>query len=383
MSLGLLAVHLQERLDIRLLAPLGSSALQYLSGLGIHTMGLTHGVYEDTRIARHIRGWGLPRGQQTLMNIGRRLAFDRLASREIESIVRLWKPDVVHTNNSLHFNLSDIEAAGRADCLVVCHVRQVHRPSRHEVSVARGSVDMFITPSAAAATAYEQGGVQRDRILVLPNPVDLAAFERVSDASRVQSRCALGVDKTDVLVVCVGRLVRLKGTHILVRAISVLREQGVPVKLVVVGDGPEKERLEGMASTLNLKACVRFVGYQRHVLNWLRCSDILVQPSITADTFPRSVIEAMAVGLPVVGTRVGGIPEAVEDQITGFVVEPGSVDDLASALQKIATDTSVRANMGAVARQRALDRFRPEEYALRVSGVYDRLLTGVVPRCES
>lgn len=143
-------------------------------------------------------------------------------------------------------------------------------------------------------------------------------------------------------VVAVGRLVRMKGFDLLLQASKRLVDLGVDHKLIIVGDGPERQRLESLRNKLSLQRVATMVGYAPPdmVKSVLLKATVFVLPCIrdpvlrTQDGIPVALMEAMALGIPVVSTRISGIPEMVEDGVSGFLVEPGNPDELAEAIQR-------------------------------------------------
>jgi glycosyltransferase involved in cell wall biosynthesis len=166
----------------------------------------------------------------------------------------------------------------------------------------------------------------RDRIGVVPNGVDLQPRRYGSGTG----------------IVYVGRLIRAKGLDELVDAMQRLPGE----HLTIVGDGPERKRLEEKARGLS----VTFTGHVDHATarQHIRAARCLALPSYT-EAFPNVVLEAMASGVPVVATLTGGVPSLVQDGKTGFLVPPGSVEDLAGALAKLTQDESLCLTMGASA----------------------------------
>lgn len=136
-------------------------------------------------------------------------------------------------------------------------------------------------------------------------------------------------------MVCVGRFVEQKGHPILIDATALLRDRGVDFELVLVGDGPLRGDLEEQIRAHGLGERVRLVGWQSNeaVRAWLRDSRALVLPSF-AEGLPVVIMEALAVGRPVVSTQIAGIPELVRPGETGWLVTPGSVEALAVAIRE-------------------------------------------------
>jgi glycosyltransferase involved in cell wall biosynthesis len=152
-------------------------------------------------------------------------------------------------------------------------------------------------------------------------------------------------------VVCVGRLVPEKGQMVLVQAAKQLADEGVAARIVFVGDGRSREELEAEASKYGIDAL--FVGYvgEEEVPKWLSQADVFCLPSF-AEGVPVVLMEAMAAGLPVVTSRIAGIQELVEDDVSGFVLPPGRDDLLATALSTIARDRTRGRAMGMSGRQK-------------------------------
>jgi glycosyltransferase involved in cell wall biosynthesis len=155
-------------------------------------------------------------------------------------------------------------------------------------------------------------------------------------------------------VVSVARLRAPKDVLTLVRAVALLPPGGV--RALVVGDGPERSELSAEIGRLGLDGAVDLAGERDDVAELLAAADVFVLPS-RSEGLPMSVLEAMAAGLPVVASAVGGVPELVEDGETGILVPPGRPDALAAALGGLAADPALRARLGAAGRRRAEARF--------------------------
>jgi glycosyltransferase involved in cell wall biosynthesis len=274
---------------------------------------------------------------------------------------------VVHANNSATLNLPELVAARLWNRSLICHIRRIHTLSVLDKWAAE-RVTRFIAVSEAAKQNYVDQGIDEDRISVVHNSVPLDRFApRPSDP---HLRSELGLDPRIPCVGVLTRLVPLKGVHILIQACALAMSQGAIFQLLVVGGGPDEKRLRLLARDLGLEPYVRFVGEVRDVAPYIPCCDIVVQPSVEADAFPRSVIEAMACGKPVIGSRVGGIPEAIVDSESGLLVNPGSVEELASALIALLQNEQWRVGLGVKARHRAEAEFSPEVFAERIRGIY-------------
>ncbi len=198
------------------------------------------------------------------------------------------------------------------------------------------------------------------RTVVIRNAVDVAGA-RLGEPARRQR----------ALIVAVGRLKAPKDFVSLVRALGRLAPDSF--EAVIVGDGPDRARLEDEIGHLGLAGRVRLAGERRDVAELLADADVFALSS-SSEGMPVSVLEAMAAGLPVVASRVGGVPEQVVDGETGLLVEPGDPEDLAEALARLVGDRELRGRLGAAGRARAEDAFDLEPFRRAHLELYSREL---------
>ncbi|MFY1691960.1 glycosyltransferase [Plantactinospora sp. WMMB782] len=211
-------------------------------------------------------------------------------------------------------------------------------------------------------------GYPADRLVVLPTGVDV---DLIAPAGPVETPRILHV----------ARLVEKKGTADLLRAFAVVRRAVPDAELVVVGDGPLRESLDALAAQLDIAAAVRFLGALPHpeTLGWLRRSRLLCQPSVTAasgdqEGLPTVLLEAAASGRPVVGTRHGGIAEAVTDGTDGYLVAERDVAGLAERLTALLADPDLCRRFGEAGRRTAVERFNLRSQTDRLESLYRTLL---------
>ena len=207
-------------------------------------------------------------------------------------------------------------------------------------------------------------GARRDRFFFVPNVVDTAAF--TPEPRTANKR---------VLVLAVGSLVPVKRLDRFVRAVSALRGRTeVQMQAVIVGDGPMRSQLESLSGELGLtSAQLQFPGTAPDIMNWYRKADLVVLTSEREGT-PNVILEAMASGLPVVATRVGGVPALVRDDETGYIVDPDDEASLAAAILKLVQAPDKRLAFGLLAR-----RFVEEHHGLpELTAALRRLYDGVL-----
>jgi glycosyltransferase involved in cell wall biosynthesis len=154
---------------------------------------------------------------------------------------------------------------------------------------------------------------------------------------------------------CVAHLIPDKGVDVLLRALPALTS---PVwRLSVVGEGPQASELEALAGDLGVKGRVRFLGLRDDVDRLLQRSDVLVHPAVWQEALGYTVLEGMSSAVPVIASRVGGIPELIDDGQNGFLVPPGDPEAIAEKLNLLASDPGLRESLGEAARARVVDRF--------------------------
>ena len=207
---------------------------------------------------------------------------------------------------------------------------------------------------------------------VIPNGVDLERYEALP--SKVAIRAELGLDDDDRIAVFVGTLRPVKGVKYLIEAMSIIKHRCATARLLLVGDGEERQSIEGMVKELNLEDTVTFLGRMSNdkVPKHMAASDVFVLPSLS-EGFPVTVLEAMATGLPVVASRVRGLPEIIEDGRNGFLVEPKRPDQIADRVLVLLADSGLRQEVAAINREKARQ-YSWENTVEQVEAVYRRAL---------
>ena len=177
------------------------------------------------------------------------------------------------------------------------------------------------------------------------------------------------------MVLAVGRVSQEKGHADLIRAAAVLEAMsGAPrFRVVLVGDGPERERLAQLASQLGIEKRIVFAGFQRDTKPYYAMATAMAVPSYSEGS-PNVVLEAMAAGLPIAANAVGGVPEILEENVTGLMVPPHDLEAMAKVLVRILSDAELRARLGAAARARTESSHTPEAYRRTLVEFYQNTL---------
>jgi glycosyltransferase involved in cell wall biosynthesis len=213
-----------------------------------------------------------------------------------------------------------------------------------------------------------------ERFAVIRLGIELEERVRPQDDGRAETRRYLGVPADRFVVGWVGRMTAVKRTDDVLESFRRLREGGVDASLWLVGDGPDRGRLERRASELGVIRDTLFLGYQEDVAPYYAAFDALVLPSANEGT-PVSVIEALAAKTPVVATRVGGVPDVVREGEEGFLVDAGDTEELAERLTRLARDPDLRRRLGESGRDRVLKRYAVERLLDDIDRLYRELLT--------
>ncbi|MEM7200174.1 MAG: glycosyltransferase family 4 protein [Planctomycetota bacterium] len=307
----------------------------------------------------------------------RRLSCLAPAVRALGRIIERERIDVVHAN-TLWGGYAALAAARRLGAPCVWHVRDMTYPRLARWAVRHA--DAWIANSqATAATIAETGGT------VIHNGVDRAFFD--AGERRAELRQELGLPADQLIVTMAGRLDPWKGHALLLDAMALLRgPASARVTFVVAGEvtftgGRSRlqdyvQSLRERAESLGVASRVRWLGRCDDVPRLLAGSDVLVHPSVEPEPFGRSIAEAQAAGLAVVGANHGGIPELIDDDVDGLLFRPRDPAALAAALHRALEDAALRQRLGKAARDRARRTLRSEMHARAVEGVYRRALAG-------
>jgi glycosyltransferase involved in cell wall biosynthesis len=236
--------------------------------------------------------------------------------------------------------------------------------------ISNSCIDVVITVSKANVPfLHSKHGISPGKIVVVHNGV---AIETRQDRA-VLNRDTLGLGADEFVVGFVGSLTERKGHRIAFKALKMLQEERAPVRLVLVGDGELEPALRNAAVTEGLEKQIHFLGHRDDVRSVMGLFDVLVLPSFM-EGLPLVILEAMAEGLPVVATDVYGVPEAVVDGETGYVIKAGDAPALAHRIKNLAQSQELCTRMGENGKARALEHFSQERMVAETEQVYRNLL---------
>ncbi len=326
---------------------------------------------------------------ETIEDLHREIAplRDARAVTRLARLIRRERPAILHTHTAKAGAVGRIAAllAGDARPPIVVHTFHGHVLRGYfgpvktfgfrllERLLARMTTQLIAVSPEVRDDLVRLGVAPESKFAVVRLGIELDERVGSDGARRRGTRRVLGIPEEAFVVGWFGRMTAVKRTPDVVRAFRGAVDEGVDARLLLVGDGPERDGLERLAHELGVMRRCLFLGYQEEVGRYYDAIDVLVLPSANEGT-PVSVIEALAAARPVVATRVGGTPDVVRDGVDGFLVEPGDVDAISARLAELAGDPELRARMGAAGRERVGERYAVGRLVADTERLYRSLL---------
>ncbi|NJD88083.1 MAG: glycosyltransferase [Betaproteobacteria bacterium] len=290
----------------------------------------------------------------------------------LHAMVKLLKArhfDVINTHSSTDSWLTAASACLIHRHLPIVRTRHISAPVPRNLMTRwlyrEASRRIVTTGERLRLQVIEETGVDPSHVVSIPTGIDLDRF-RPGDAAA--ARAAVGMPAEGALIGIVATLRSWKGHRYLLEAFAGMADRGA--RLLVVGDGPQREPLEALARELGVAERVRFAGNQEDVTPWLQAMDLFCLPSYANEGVPQALMQAMACGLPVISTPVGSIAEIVQDGDTGRLVPPEDAAALRVAIEALLADADARARLATSARSAALQRFGEDRMVERMIDVF-------------
>lgn len=287
---------------------------------------------------------------------------------KIKQVLREYKPDIIHLHNIFYqvspsvllgvgniptvLTLSSYELICPTGALIKPDGYRCVSPGKHDLRCT-GSIKgylyetikqfihkyllkkiaIYIAPSESIKGDFSNQKIISSPITVIHNGIQLMEFSPMVNYKRL---------------LYVGRLSKEKGVEVLLRAIKIIKERIPEIIVDIVGDGPEKNILMKLSNDLDLDNNVRFVGSIPHnkIGDFYKLCTAIIVPSICADNFPTVCIEAMSIGRPIIGSRVGGIPELIDDRNTGYLIQSGNPEQVANKVTYLVKHPDLIRSMG-------------------------------------
>lgn len=317
------------------------------------------------------------RGLQVKTILERRAFDQRVVGRVIELIDEV-NADIVHTHDFRSNMFGLLAAKLRRKPIVTTIHGWIANDVKGKLYVTADKAvlrffDHIITVSERTRDLAEAAWISRRKLTVIPNALMLDRYQpnRHDDSFRRE----IGVNADTLLVANIGRLSPEKGQMEFLQAARVLAERGENIKFILIGIGPDQEKLEQYVAQHSLGEAVVFAGFRQDMIGVYNSLDLVVQSSYT-EGMPNVVLEALLMEVPVIATDVGGTAEVLKDGQTGVLIRSGAIDEI---VEQIAVYRRAPARLRAMAKQGRLDisaRYDHRQRVDRLATLYDRLLNG-------
>jgi len=305
-------------------------------------------------------------------------AFDTRVIGQLRQLFREQAPDIIQTHSLKSHFLVRLTRPAKTPWIAFHHGYTTTDVKMHLYNqLDRWSLpaaDRVITVCSPFAEMLARGGVKRECIRVLQNTIELPDGP---DESPSSLRSRYGLPDHARIVLAIGRLSREKGHRHLVEAASLLHRNrpDIDFQILLIGDGPERARLEAQVDGLGLREHVRFLGHQQNPVPFYELADVFVLPSLTEGS-PNVLLEAMMARTPTIATPVGGVPEMVQDGRSALLVKAGDPAALAGGIAKLLDDPALGSTLAGNAHADVLAKHSPEAYCASLLGIYRDLLGG-------
>lgn len=305
----------------------------------------------------------------------KRKGFDLKLLCCLASAFRRHRVDVVHTHNPVAtFYGAPAGWLSGVKSIVATRHGMGNFPVNRKVEfifkvLSQGVRKVVFVANKARDAFVDRGLVSLSRSAVVYNGIIMDEFSGGSQADITATRNELNLKDTDRVIGIVARLNKVKGIQYLLQAMSIVNKANSCVKCVIIGDGAERDNLQGDAKALELQDSIVFLGKRTDVPRFLRVLDVFVLPSLS-EGISLTLIEAMASCKPVVATDVGGNPEVVVHGVTGYLVPPKDAGALAAAILELVNDKQLCCVMGNRGRMRAQELFDIVNTAKQYDEIY-------------
>ena len=283
---------------------------------------------------------------------------------------------VVHLNNSIVKNHDWMLAARIAGIPCMTHERGINDWYSGAARYWAERLEAIVCISEAVRRQLEQHGLDNGNLLTIHNAFDPA--EAKVEISPAELRARHGIAPEVPVIVMAGNLKAWKGQETVIRAMATVVEAHHDVRCLLVGapvDPGFAAKMRELVNELGLQARVLFLGFHDNVIDYMAMSDIVVHASVLPEPFGRVALEAMACRKPIIGSAAGGIPEIIEDGVTGLTFPPGDADRLAAALIWMLDQPGAAAAMGERGYQRLVEHFPISANVRATQQLYERILS--------
>jgi len=361
---------------------------RYKCGVATHVFNLAQGLKNEIDIILVLFHQGeveqeaKKQGIRTI-RLRRKIPGDPHFILDLVRLVKKEKPDIIHThtiNGNFYGRLAAFLSGYKVVTTVHTYMHEAVKDLYKSVFIQKlvlwqndftaKYADGFIATSLGIKNFLLKKGVPAHKIYLIYNGLDWHIYEKVKiDFNKVKNK--LGIKEGEKVVGCIARLVPIKGLPSLLFATQRLSKIMSNIKVLIVGEGPFKAELEFSARKLKISDKVIFTGFCQDILPFLQLIDIFVIPSFF-ESCPYALLEAMAMGKPVVARAVGSLPEIIEAEKTGILFQ--NDEELTDAMAKLLQSPHLAEQMGKEAKRRVKDKFSLEKMCFLTKKVYFQIL---------
>ncbi len=306
-------------------------------------------------------------------------SFDLKAVKNLKRIIKRLKPDIVHTHGTMSGRI-----AAKMCGVKIIYTRHSVFPVSERVKKGLGHKankfaneffsDRIIAVAEAAKENLTDGGINPDRIDVILNGVE--PLSEVSEEKKQEIRALYSISQNDFVVGILARLEPYKGHIYVVEAAEMLKDKGIPVKVIIAGTGSCEEELKNTIKTKNLEDTVIMAGFVNDVQGLLSVMDVQVNASYGTEATSLSLLEGMSLGIPAVVSDFGGNPGVITDGENGFIFPLKNSTKLALLIRELYEDTNAYNYMSKRAKEIFNEKFTAQIYARNIEKEYEKVLEG-------
>lgn len=300
---------------------------------------------------------------------------DQISIKKLSTFIKSENVELMHINN----RIDPIAVAAAIRCRIPCIVHsRGHEPEPAEARHIE-YINHLIAPTQKIADhEHYEMGVPKNKISVLYDTIDVDYFEK--NPNRDAIRRENNIDENNIVVAMFARIIPMKGQLVLAKAVHQLKEKGLPLKCMFVGDSSDYgieylHEIEGYISAHNLENIFIFSGYQNDTASFYAAADIIIHPSTCEEAFGRIIIEAWAARRPIVASDIGASVELIDNEKTGLLVTRGSVEELANAIERLIEGRQLTDYLVENSVQR-VEAFKNDYLIEGIENLYDSALRG-------
>lgn len=298
---------------------------------------------------------------------------------KIASILRREEPDILHTSLFYANFFGRMAALFSKPCAIVTEERSVYTEKRfYHIALDRllsAVTDKIIVCSNSVLDfTAKRGGIDREKLYLIYNAVDASRFDIQQDKDTLRDK--LGFSKDAFVVGTVGSIIPKKGHRVLIDACRLLNKDIPLLKLLIIGEGESRKDLMDLVRDYGMEKEIIFLGSRRDIPQLMKAMDLFVLPSFQ-EGFPRTLVEAMYMGLPVIASNISGIPEIVRDGENGILVRPGDSEGISAKMLGIYKDAALKNRLGVNARKTVESGYLPRHYIGKLEELYTKLMERV------